>query len=168
MFERLERTSIRFSLCSQSRHGKQCHPASTTSNAVSGNGTAGGIEFNRVTFDASGASLSGTQVAAGSWTIGTTSNRVQGDGPRFDGPTGNLAFGTLNIANYNGTGLCVDTKTLGTTFSLSNTGGTIDTTNGTATYLDPLTADLTFGTVNSTGSSTYGMDAGGGDQVRSP
>jgi len=27
LFERLERAPIRFSLCSQSRHGKQCHPA---------------------------------------------------------------------------------------------------------------------------------------------
>lgn len=124
-------------------------------------GTGGGIEFKRVTFDASGTALSGTQVDAGNWTIGTTSARVQGDGLRFDGPTGDLKFGTLNIANNNGTGLYVDTKTLGTTFSLTNTAGVIDTTNGAATFLDPLTLNMQFSSITSTNSPTNGLTLDG-------
>ncbi|MEK6262235.1 MAG: right-handed parallel beta-helix repeat-containing protein [Planctomycetota bacterium] len=124
---------------------------------VIGNGTAGGVLFNRVNFDASGTALSGTQVNGGNWTIGTTGARVQGDGLRFDTPTGDLAFGTLNIANNGGTGLYVDTKTFGTTFSLGSTDGTIDTTAGAALFLDPLTTDLTFGTVTSTNSTGNGV-----------
>ena len=41
-------------------------------------GTGGGVLFDQVTFDASGTALSGTQVNAGNWTIGTAGVRVQG------------------------------------------------------------------------------------------
>lgn len=51
----------------------------------------------------------------------------------------------------------VDTKTLGTTFSLGNTGGTIDTTIGAALLLDPLATNRTLATVNSTNSGTNGV-----------
>lgn len=127
------------------------------------NGTVigGNVEFQRVTFDASGRALSGTQVNAGNWTIGTTANRVQGDALRFDGPTGDLKFGTLNIANDKGTGLYVDTKTLGTTFKLTNTAGVIDTTNGSATFLDPLTLNMKFSSITSTNSPTNGVTLDG-------
>lgn len=127
------------------------------------NGTiiGGNAEFKRVTFDASGLALTHTQVNAGNWTIGTTANRVQGDALRFDGPTGDLKFGTLNIANNNGTGLYVDTKTLGTTFTLTNTAGVIDTTNGSATFLDPLTLHMTFSSITSTNSPTNGVTLDG-------
>lgn len=124
---------------------------------VIGNGIGGGVEFNRITFDASGTALSGTSVNAGDWTIGTSAARVEGDGLRFDAPTGDLQFGDLNIANNNGTGLFVDTKTLGTTFAMGSTGGSVDTTNGAAMFLDPLTTNLTFGTVSSTNSTTDGV-----------
>ena len=130
---------------------------SMSGDTVIGNGTGGGVLFNQVTFDASGSSLSGTQVNAGNWTIGTPAGRVHGDGLHFDAPTGNLKFGTLNIANNGGDGLFVDAKTLGTTFTLSNTGGTIDTTSGSALNLDPLTANLTFSSVSSTGSAGNGI-----------
>jgi hypothetical protein len=124
-------------------------------------GAGGGIEFKRVTFDASGTALTGTQVNAGNWTIGTTAARVQSDVLRFDGPTGDLKFGTLNIANNNGTGLYVDTKTLGTTFALTNTAGVIDTTNGSASFLDPLTLNMTFSSITSTSSPTNGLTLDG-------
>lgn len=120
-------------------------------------GTGGGVLFDQVTFDASGTALSGTQVNAGNWTIGTSGVRVQGDGLRFNAPTGDLKYGALDIANNSGTGLYVDTKTLGTTFSLSNTSGSVDTTSGAALFLDPLTTNLTFGTVSSTNSSSNGV-----------
>ena len=129
----------------------------TDNTIVASGGGGGGAFFTGVTFDASGRSLSGTQVNAGNWTIGTTGSRVQGDGLHFDAPTGDLAFGSLNIANNGGTGLFVNTQTLGTTFSLSNTSGTVDTTNGAAIFLDPLTTNLTFSTVNSTNSGTNGI-----------
>jgi len=125
---------------------------------VIGNGLGGGVTFNRVTFDASGASLLGTQVAAGDWTVGTSANRVSGDGMAFTDPTGDLAFGALNIANDTGTGLYVNTKVNATAFALSNTSGTIDTTNGAAVFLDPLTTDLTFSTISSTNSLTNGIE----------
>lgn len=125
---------------------------------VVGHGTNGGVLFNRVTFDASGRSLSGTQVDGGNWTIGTTANRVGGHGLSFLNPTGDVKFGTINIANNAGTGLYVDTKSLGTTFSLSNTGGSVDTTNGSALFLDPLTTNLSFSSVTATGGSGNGIE----------
>ena len=124
---------------------------------VIGNGAGGGVVFNQVTFDGSGAALTGTAVTGGNWTIGTTANRVQGDGLRFDAPTGEVQFGELNIANNDGAGLYVDTKTLGTTFAMGSTGGVVDTTNGDALFLDPLTTNLNFSTVNSTNSDFDGI-----------
>lgn len=119
-------------------------------------GTGGGILFDQVTFG----DRSGGQVQGGVANIGdvTAPNRVTGDGLSFLLPTGDLLFTTLNIANDGGTGLKVDTKTGGpTTFNLVVGGGSIDTTGGPATFLDPLTADLTFGSVTSTGSATNGV-----------
>ena len=116
------------------------------------NGAGGGVLFNTVTFDASGTALSGTTVTAGNWNIGqgTAANqRVGGNGLDLEAVTGNLSFGTLNIFNNVGTGLLVNTKTAGTTFSLSNTGGVINTNSGSAMNLDPLTANLTFSSVTS-------------------
>ncbi|EDY17372.1 Parallel beta-helix repeat protein [Chthoniobacter flavus Ellin428] len=120
--------------------------------AVIGGANTGGVLFNQVTFDASGATLSGTQVNAGTWNIGqSTSVRVQGNALDFEGPTGNLTFTALNIFNNNGTGLLVNTKALGTTFTLGSASTAVDTTSGTAMNLDPLTANLTFSSVKSTG-----------------
>ena len=128
---------------------------------VTGNGTGGGVLFDQVTFDASGTALSGTAVtASGAVQIGQdASNRVAGDGLRFDAPEGRLDLGDLDIYNDAGTGLYVDTKTNGTTFTLTNSVATsnVDTTNGTAMFLDPLSADLTFNTVSSTGASDTGV-----------
>ena len=70
---------------------------------VIGNGTGGGVLFNnQVTFDASGAALLGTSVNGGNWTIGTTTDRVQGHGLYFANPSGAVEYGTLNIANTGG------------------------------------------------------------------
>ena len=55
----------------------------------------------------------------------------------------------------------VDTKGLGTTFNLAVGGGTIDTINGAAQFLDPpagappLTLDLTFDRVRARGPLSY-------------
>jgi hypothetical protein len=128
---------------------------SLDSNTVTANGTGGGMLFDRVTFDASGTSLSGTQVTGGTTNIGQgtmAAQRVQGDGLSLLNPTGNLGFTTLNIFNNAGTGLEVDTKGLGTTFTLATSGGTINTTGGPAMFLDPLAANLTFTSVTSANS----------------
>ncbi|MEQ8480944.1 MAG: inverse autotransporter beta domain-containing protein [Hoeflea sp.] len=128
---------------------------SFSNNTVIGNGTAGGILFTNVDFDSDGG---GAQLAGGTLDIGQgTGNRVVGDGLSLINPTGDLGFTTLNIFNDNGTGLEVNTKGATTTFNLDNAGGTVDTTNGTALFLDPLTMNLVFATVNSTGA-----DDGGG------
>ena len=119
---------------------------------VGGAGT-GGVEFYQVTFDASGAALSGTTVDAGNWTLGTTNARVEGNGLIIYGPSGNLSFGTLNIAIDHGVGLYADTTLNNTSFSLSNTGGTIDVTTGQAAALDGIAADLTFASITETSGS---------------
>ncbi len=122
-------------------------------NQVIGN-PGGGILFDQVTFDASGTSLSGTQVVmggTGTLQIGQAISRVQGDGLSFLNPTGDLSIPTLNIFNNGGTGLEVDTKGLGTTFNLAVGGGSINTTGGPAMFLDPLTGNLSFGSATSNG-----------------
>ncbi len=123
-------------------------------NTVIGNGTAGGILFTNVDFDSDGA---GAQVAGGTLNIGQgTGNRVQGDGLSLINASGDLGFTTLNVFNNAGVGLEVDTKGAGTVFNLDNAGGNVDTTNGTALFLDPLTMNLTFTAVNSTGANGAG------------
>ena len=137
---------------------------SFANNTVIGNGTGGGIRFEKVDFDSDGA---GAAVAAGTLNVGQgTGNRVAGNGLSLIDTTGELGFTTLNIFNDGGTGLEVDTKTNGfnTVFTLNGGGsGTVDTTNGTALFLDPLTMNLTFGTVNSTNASGSGVYVEGGN-----
>jgi len=123
-----------------------------------------GILFDRVTFDADGDPSNGIQqvvFGAGDLDIGQvppfTIQRVNGDGLSFINCTGDLRIEILNIANENGTGLLVDTKGLGTTFNLDVGGGTIDTINGAATNLDPLTGHITLDAVDVDGSPTNGI-----------
>lgn len=130
-------------------------------NTVIGNSSTsrGGILFTAVDFDSDGA---GGQVAGGTLNIGQSAGaRVRGDGLSLIDTTGDLAFTTLNVFNDNGTGLEVNTKGSGTTFNLVNAGGTVNTTNGTALFLDPLTMNLTFGAVTATGGANgVFIDAG--------
>ena len=140
-------------------------------NTVIGNGTGGvggGIVFEKVDFDSDGA---GATVSAGTLNVGQgTGARVAGDGVAFIDTTGAIDFATLNIYNNNGVGLLVDTKTnaLNTDFTMTGGGtGTVDTTNGSALFLDPLTMNLSFSSVRSTnanGANGFGsgvfIDAG--------
>jgi hypothetical protein len=112
-----------------------------------------GVQFNNVHFD-SAATAGDQAVNAGTLTVGTTAARVQGNGVSFLNPIGTLNFTTLNIANNSGTGLLVDTKVAGTTFTLTNAGGAIDTTAGVAADLDPLTVNLTFASINASGGTS--------------
>jgi hypothetical protein len=113
-----------------------------------------------VTFDADPTTGAIDQVDAGTLTIGDSDAAVEitGDGVRLLDPTGSLAFTTLDIFNSGGTGLLVDTKGGGTTFSLT-TGpdSTIVTSGGPAMSLDPLDVNLAFDSVQSTGSPTNGI-----------
>ena len=135
---------------------------SFSGNTVTGNGTAGGITFTAVDFDSDGFD---SAVAGGALNIGQSAGtRVSGKGLSFIDPTGDLGFTTLTIFNDGNTGLEVDTKTNGfnTVFNLTNSGGSVDTTNGTALFLDPLTMNLAFGTVTATG-GTNGVFIDAGD-----
>ncbi|WP_188393765.1 S-layer family protein [Mesorhizobium sp. SARCC-RB16n] len=119
-------------------------------NKVTG-GTGGGIAFNNVRFDSDG--LGGT-VSVGTLDIGTTGARVQGDGLNLTSTSGTLDLGTFTIANNSGTGLLVDTKTAGTNFTLNSSGGSVDTTGGAAFNLDPLTVNMTIGSVTAAGGTS--------------
>lgn len=130
-------------------------------NVVVGGATGGGgILFSGVTFDSDGATAGNQVVNAGTLTVGTVGTRLQGAGLSMVNVSGTLSFADVDIANNNGTGLSVNAKT--TTFNLAvNSGGAnnanVDTTNGMALFLDPLTVDMVFASVNSTNSGTYGI-----------
>src|SRR5690606_35963607 len=112
-----------------------------------GLGTGAGISITAATFD--NVPGGGFQsVAGGDLTIGS-GGRVNGDGIAFTNVLGHLDFGLLNVSNDGGTGLLVNNPRIND-FTLNNTGGAVDTTNGTAINLDPLTVDLTFATVTAT------------------
>jgi hypothetical protein len=123
--------------------------SSLADNSVAAGGS-GGMSFNTVTFDSDLNSVGNQQVSGGSTAIGSAGSRVQGDGLRLVDVSGDLAFDDLDVFNNNGTGVLVDTKTGGTTFNLVTGDGTINTTNGTAMSLDPLTVNMTLNSVNST------------------
>ena len=114
---------------------------------------AGGVLINRVTFDSDPGTNGIQAVNATSLTIGDPSDttRVTGDGLSLINPTGSLTIEDLFIANDSGTGLLVDTKGLGTTFGLvTGRDSTINTTNGAALFLDPLSVTMAFSEVTST------------------
>ncbi|WP_421778871.1 hypothetical protein [Hoeflea sp.] len=140
---------------------------SVTVRAFAGNNVtdagAGGILFDTVTFDSDAGTAGNQDVSFGTVTIGALADRVEGKGLSFLDPTGSVSLTALDIFNNNGTGLEVNTKGAGTTFNLSGGGsGTVNTTNGTALFLDPLSMDLTFGTVTATG-GTNGVFVDAGD-----
>ena len=83
---------------------------------------------------------------------------ITGDGVSLIDPTGALNFTTLDIFNSGGTGLLVDTKGGGTTFTLT-TGpdSTIVTTGGPAMSLDPLDVNLHSTWCSPTTSPTNGI-----------
>ncbi|CDX25320.1 conserved exported hypothetical protein [Mesorhizobium plurifarium] len=123
---------------------------SFSGNTVTG-GTGGGIAFSNVTFDSTGA---GGTVSVGTLDVGTTGARVQGDGLAFTNTSGTLDLGTFIVANNGGTGVMVDTKGANTSFTLNSSGGSVDTTNGTAFNLDPLTVNMTVASVTATGGAS--------------
>ncbi|WP_246675438.1 right-handed parallel beta-helix repeat-containing protein [Mesorhizobium sp. B2-3-4] len=124
---------------------------SFANNTVIGGANSGGIVFNGVRFDADGA---GGTVNAGTLTVGTPGARVQGFGINFTATSGTLDLGTFNVANDGQTGVLVNTKLVSTNFTLNSSGGSVDTTNGAAFDLDPLTVNMTIGSVTATGGAS--------------
>lgn len=121
---------------------------------------AGGFLADTVTFDADPATAAFDVVAGGVLLIGDADAAVEitGDGVRLIDPTGALDFSTLDVFNSGGTGLLVDTKGGGTTFTLTTgADSTIVTSGGAALSLDPLDVGLLFDTVTSTGSPGHGI-----------
>lgn len=118
-------------------------------NTVTG---TGGFSFDNVTFDADGNPGNGSsQVAGGTLNVGS-GGAVNGVGVNLNDVLGDLAFDTLNISNDGGTGLFVrDDAGKGGTFSLGASGGTINTTNGTATDIDPVVLNVTLDMLNASG-----------------
>ncbi|WP_210242267.1 hypothetical protein [Mesorhizobium sp. B2-3-12] len=119
-----------------------------------GAGSGSGIAINTATFDATpGGAIN--PVNGGNSTVGTAAARVNGNGISLTQVSGELDYGTLNIANDGGTGLLVDTKgPPATIFTLNSSGGSVDTTNGTALNLDPLTVGMTLDSVTATGGAS--------------
>ncbi|MEM7301695.1 MAG: hypothetical protein AAF468_11485 [Pseudomonadota bacterium] len=124
-----------------------------------GPANGGGVLFSQVSFDADGNTGNGfQQVTGGTLQVGSNAaNRVQGDGLSFLGTTGDIGFANVTIFNNGGTGLEVDTKLFGgTVFNLDVAAGSIDTTGGPVLFLDPLTGNMTFGSLAGNGTTTGG------------
>lgn len=130
------------------------------SNLTVTNAATGGFLANTATFDADPTTGAIDTVVSSMITIGNPdmTTDVSGDGLQLLDPTGELSIDTLDIFNDSGTGLYVDTKISGTTFSLiTGLDSTIMTTGGPAMFLDPLDVDLNFDLVQSDSSPTNGV-----------
>ncbi|MDT8758567.1 hypothetical protein MZO42_07645 [Sphingomonas psychrotolerans] len=118
-------------------------------------GENGGLIFNTITFDSNLASAGIQAVNAGAFTIGTSGARVQGDGLSLTNVSGALTFTDIDIANNGGTGLLV-ANSKANNFLLTTLDGSVDTTNGTAVNLDPLTVNITLASLAASGGA-YGL-----------
>lgn len=135
-------------------------------NTVHGNTVGDGIRILAATFDAdpTDADFTGDEVSGGNTSVGSGGNPVGGSAMVLTNVAGDLAFGTLDLFT-NGMGAvglaATGNGTLnagaGTGFEITNTGGTINSSNGPAVNLDPLTAGLTFGSVSSGNSAVHGI-----------
>ena len=127
--------------------------ASNTVNTSAG--ASAGISLEGIVFD-NDLTTAGIQVVSGGNTLlGTTAARLRGGGLRLVNVEGTLSFDDLDIANDIDTGLLVQ-NSKANSFTLNvDAGGaanaTVDTTNGTALDLDPLTINMVFASVNSSG-----------------
>jgi len=126
-------------------------------------GDAGGVRFDRVTFDADANPGNGYQQVdfGGELRMGAvpphTVSRIRGDGLALTNTTGNLRIETLSIANQNGTAFLVATNGLETTFHLATSNGTINTYGGPAMVLQGLSADVHLTHIKSEHSPTWGV-----------
>jgi len=147
--------------------GGQLVMTSFNANQVAGTTATAGLIFDGVVFDANPADpdFTGDEVAAGNTSVGSNANPVSGSALVLTNVAGDLAFGTLDLftdgvgavglaATGNGTLNAV----AGTGFEITSTSGTINSANGPAVNLDPLTAGLVFSSVSS-GSSPMGVHA---------
>ncbi len=117
-------------------------------NTVTGGGSTG-MRINRTTFNGGG----NNPAPGGDTTIGSMASRVNGTGLHMTNVLGGLAFGELSVYNDNGVGVFI--RDAGVS-QISNTSGTLDTTNGTALDIRPDFADLTFSALSSTNANGQG------------
>lgn len=120
-------------------------------NTVDGTpGGTGGILISESLFDAN-PSLAGFQsVSAGNTTIGELGDRVSGKGLSLTNVDGVLAFSNLNVFNQGDNGVEVKNGATTNDFTLNGTFDNVNTMNGAALNLDPLTTNLTINTLVST------------------
>lgn len=147
--------------------GGQLFVTSFSANQVAGTTATSGLVFDGVVFDAdpSDADFTGDEVSAGNTSVGSLADPVAGSALVLTNVSGDLAFGTLDLftdgmgaVGLAATGNGTLNAGAGTGFEITNTGGTISSSNGPAVNLDPLTAGLTFSSVSS-GSSAMGIHA---------
>lgn len=113
---------------------------------------SGGIVINNATFDADPSTAGIQTVLGGNTAIGTIGTRVQGDGLRLNNVLGAISFGDLDVFNNSGTGIFVrDAGGKAGSFAFTNTSGTINTTNGTALDIDPVTMNSVFDSISASG-----------------
>ena len=114
-----------------------------------------GIELREVTLDSDPLLVGNQQVNAGTISIGSSNNRVEGKGFEVVDATGSLNVTTLDIFNHGGPGLSVETSVGGTAFNLTTgANSTIDTSNGAAVDMTRLSGQLTFDSITSIDAST--------------
>lgn len=130
----------------------------TLTNGTITKAATGGFLANKVTFDGN-LTTAGIQQVTTVLNIGisTDTTQIKGDGLRLIDPTGTLLASALNVFNDTGTGVLVNTKGGGTTFTLNTSSGQIKTTNGAAMSLDPLTIAMTLNSVESDNSLAHGI-----------
>ncbi|MEM1160083.1 MAG: hypothetical protein AAGJ28_04055 [Pseudomonadota bacterium] len=110
-----------------------------------------------VTFDAD-PNLAGFQpVQTGTFTYGTSTNRLTGGAIEMDGVTGALNFNDISVFNQNVDAFDIVNPTAGS-FLLGFTGGTIDTLNRRALNLQQIITSGTLNTVRAAGSSSQPIE----------
>ncbi len=121
----------------------------------------GGIVIDGAIFDADPDAAGHQQVTGGNTTIGDVVNTasVSGHGLWLNDVLGDVAFGDLNIGNDDGAGLFIRDADKGgvAEFLFGNTGGSINTTHGTAMDIDPVTMAATFARVSSADAAGHGL-----------
>lgn len=122
---------------------------------------AGGLLVDNAIFDADPDAAGIQQVAGGNTSIGDLINpsNISGHGLWLNDVLGSIGFGTLNIGNDGGTGLFIRDADKGGSeeFLFGNTAGSINTTNGTALDIDPVTMASTFASITSTDAAGHGL-----------
>jgi hypothetical protein len=135
------------------------------SNNISGNTGSTGIKVSTATFDANPGTTAFDTVSGGNTVIGSAGNGVGTGGMNLSTVKGDLSFTDLDIVTTAGAGLFASSSAAfnsatgaGFQITITNSGaGTIDATGGAAADLSTVTANLPWGTIKSTNSTSTGV-----------